>query len=509
MKRTTIVLGCVLVAIAALASCAKEPAVKEGLKFTATINNLSKTQLVSDGSVGKVNWVAGDVIYINGAEYTATPDSEDPTKAVFTAKSAEAVAIGGKYYASYGFQASIDGGVAGGSLSNSQSCSKAIANAPMYAESENTTLAFSNVTAVLEIELKGSATVTSVKVETAETNNGAFTVTALGTDSPLTFSATDEASKAVTVDCGDGVALTSDGVKIYVALQATTYSSLTISATRADGGTWSFSTAAGKSLKMAANTIYPLSFTPEFKTLLAKWRFKPDYTYSDGNGTNWCGQAAATEKVTWHDNYEPGEVGFFTACAGGSGKLSYVQQDKTGWLPSLHTGDSDVSRYHPGLAIRAGDNGGQPMMTGPFKGDYWQFETTGGANLKAGDKVHMYYTYASESYAAAYWLVEYKDGEEWKPAMPTTSTKIDLSGETVTQNLAFDITTGTKGYDYSKDVDFTVTLQNDNAEFIVRMTCCSNFQANTKYFEYPNNKIVHRIAGTGSAAHPFPFIEKL
>lgn len=59
---------------------------KDGsLVFTASIADAStRTTIEVDDTYGKVNWVEGDEITVNGVAYVATPHEDNPTIATFT-----------------------------------------------------------------------------------------------------------------------------------------------------------------------------------------------------------------------------------------------------------------------------------------------------------------------------------------------------------------------------------------------------------------------------------------
>lgn len=211
--------------------------------------------------------------------------------------------------------------------------------------------------------------------------------------------------------------------------------------------------------------------------VLAKWYFSPARAESDGMIKTWCNQ----DKVDVYTySLEPGERGYMNANEEGSGKLSYIQVDKTAYKDKGNCA---------GLQVFKASNGGQPVMCGPMAGDCWQFETTGGNDFAEGSKLHMIFRYNPGSYGAKYWIVEYKDGDAFKPAFETKTLTLpaDKGGETITYNRAFTADQET--------VEFTATLENPTKEFIVKMTCCSTYQVNDKWFDYPNVKCVSRIAG--------------
>ena len=128
-------------------------------------------------------------------------------------------------------------------------------------------------------------------------------------------------------------------------------------------------------------------------------------------------------------------------------------------------------------------------MSGPMPGDCWQFETTGKKDFPEGTQLHMVYTYNPGKYGAKYWMIEYKDGKEFKPvpACEQKTETLKLSSETITYNMAFT--------SEQKIVEFTVTLEHPTDEFVVRQRCCSEYQVNDKWFDKPNAKCVSRIAG--------------
>lgn len=249
------------------AGCAKEnfKSVKgEGMVFTATIGQLTRTSLDMNDSGAKVNWVAGDTIKINGITFEATPDASDPTYATFTKlrdTDADPEAVNGKYYAIYGctFSASSESGT----LPEAQDYSAEGANAPMYAESEDTVLEFNNICGVLEISLSGTDVVSKIKVSSDNlATSGKFTITD-GQTAVLEDMGPDY-KYDVNLDCGeDGVALTSAGTKFYVAIPAGDYEALNVKVISSDGKSWSKATTATASVE--ASKIYRLAFAPEFE----------------------------------------------------------------------------------------------------------------------------------------------------------------------------------------------------------------------------------------------------
>ena len=97
---------------------------------------------------------------------------------------------------------------------------------PMVAVTQNMddhNLKFKNVGGAMKLQLKGSIAVKSIKIEGAngERLSGAASVTAYANNltPAITMTGTDEASKSVTLDCGDGVQLnTTEATDFFIAL---------------------------------------------------------------------------------------------------------------------------------------------------------------------------------------------------------------------------------------------------------------------------------------------------
>ena len=44
-----------------------------------------------------------------------------------------------------------------------------------------------------------------------------------------------------------------------------------------------------------------------------------------------------------------------------------------------------------------------------------------GTTIPAGTKIHFYFVTKLGTMCSNYWMIEFKDGEEWKPALPTST----------------------------------------------------------------------------------------
>ncbi|MBO4670451.1 MAG: hypothetical protein J5640_01220 [Bacteroidales bacterium] len=121
----------------------------------------------------------------------------------------------------------------------------------------------------------------------------------------------------------------------------------------------------------------------------------------------------------------------------GKGRLTYVQEDKTGM------DNSDRAARSVGAT-------GHPISTGIWYGDYWLFTLTSPRELPAGTQIHIKYIARSSTAGPKYWMGEYYDGDEWKTApmeviedaynfaIPQEKTLKDRNGdnETFSYNIA-------------------------------------------------------------------------
>lgn len=237
-------LGILFLALCIFTSCQKDeemvspPAPSpdyEGLVFTGYLGNpLTKTDIDIQGSVGKVYWLAGDEITINGVVYVAAINGEKSQSATFTKKNEsdpDAQLVNGKYVATYG---NITTQVYNATANHDGS------NCPLLAESTSTTLQFSNPYGVVKLNIQ--ATGKSVK----NINVGGYQL-----------------------DCGAGVSINS-ATDFYIALPAapgslnpksggTSYPKLKIVIT--DTNNQVCIKTANNSIDLYANTITPVTLS--------------------------------------------------------------------------------------------------------------------------------------------------------------------------------------------------------------------------------------------------------
>lgn len=195
------------------------------------------------------------------------------------------------------------------------------------------------------------------------------------------------------------------------------------------------------------------------KLLKAKWRFTTklltDYASYFG------GTAGVVDlKEGFGDLYVPSNIE-------GDGKITYYQVDKTGTSPS----DGNPKRIVGGT--------GHPYITGAWPGDYWQFSATDNYEYPAETKLHIiFYTRVSGT-GQKYWMLEYFDGKDWKPADEYP--------------VATETSTGTNAqYNFIESksnvkVECYWTLAAPCREPKFRMRCVANWQLNDKgALENPN-----------------------
>lgn len=183
--------------------------------------------------------------------------------------------------------------------------------------------------------------------------------------------------------------------------------------------------------------------------VLAAW----DLT-AEGNSTfssTWNGLEVVTTDKTAGDGGK-----YIAANAGGNGKITYVQIDKT---------ELDVNDK----AARACGKDGEPYVIGAWPGDSWNL--TAESAIAAGSIIGVSYYSRTSGTGMKYWLVEYLDGDTWKPALPIQT--VEVEGQTISYNIEH---MNTDNF----EVNFVATTTADMSSFKVRQTCVVNAQASGK-----------------------------
>ncbi len=155
-------------------------------------------------------------------------------------------------------------------------------------------------------------------------------------------------------------------------------------------------------------------------------------------------------------------VNFTTATFSAEGKieplegLGYIQ-----YVPFDLANTNDANKYTLDVSDAS------PRVIGPWPGDYWLFYCYGA--VKAGSEMRIVFEARVSATGHKYWIIEYLDGETWKPAQDT-KTATDVKDCVYTHAMNADGQTNVQ-------VDATVTIKKnmDNCQF--RFRCVSNWQA--------------------------------
>ena len=204
------------------------------------------------------------------------------------------------------------------------------------------------------------------------------------------------------------------------------------------------------------------------KLLYAKWRFTGTTmtAYQDLFGGT-AGKFDATEG--FGGLYVPSNVE-------GNGKIEYWQIDKTGIDTS-----NKASRIIGGT--------GHPYVTGAWPGDYWQFSATDNYEYPAGTQLHIKFLTRISATGQKFWMLEYFDGNEWKPA---DEYPVETETETGT-NAQYNFIEPTSNV----AVECYWKLAAPCREPKFRMRCVANWQSNGKGALAAPNGGTCRIADNG------------
>ena len=245
-----------------------------------TETSATRTALADDGEGGyDVVWSTGDKIFgdatgaypgeLTGAggstsgEFTITGDNND---------------IDGRTFF-YGLEPNEDGVW---SWPNEQTyAGNAISFSPMAGKVSITggaaSATFKNLGGLLRLNLKGTAKITSIKISANEYMSGKFKVEPSSGDAAVIDNVDTKCFKSITLDCGDGVALTSEGTQFYIAMPANTYTGVSITLTDDAGKVCIKKLSSSKNLVITRSNITPTSFTAS--------TFMPTITASSPVGT--------------------------------------------------------------------------------------------------------------------------------------------------------------------------------------------------------------------------------
>lgn len=260
-----------ILATAVLAGCTKadvdcqektEPSVSDNSVIAAYLDDAANTKLSLVEGV-KLAWVKGDEINFGKKVYLVDSiDPDDPTKAYFKPKMS-AASEAELYRAFYPSNAYSMGNPAGsfelfdtqgygvdGKLTN--------VNA-MYGETTKADeIHFHNVCGLLAIDIKGTGTVSNIKVSADQPLSGLLTNIAVSEDGVLTYSFDQyNYNKYVNLGCGKVATLSPDEARrFYVAVPENDYTNLKIAITTEEG---TMIVAATHTASVKKNNIYHIS----------------------------------------------------------------------------------------------------------------------------------------------------------------------------------------------------------------------------------------------------------
>ena len=208
--------------------------------------------------------------------------------------------------------------------------------------------------------------------------------------------------------------------------------------------------------KAASEVLPPVK--PAAGTVLAEWYFCKAQTDALAAHFN---EAVSDELAD-----APGNGGCYVEPnVSGNGRLEYYNGcDKaaTGVVDQPHK-----------RCKRAVGTYGEPCPYGTYKDDYilWTAYTESGAPIAAGTKLHLFFALRpNKGFIMKYWLIEYLDGDEWKPALPVQN------GNGFNYNVELFYTSG-QGNETNTFIEPTVTLSKDTEAAMFRMTATSNIGA--------------------------------
>ncbi len=109
-----------------------------------------------------------------------------------------------------------------------------------------------------------------------------------------------------------------------------------------------------------------------------------------------------------------------------------------------------------------------PRVTGPWPGDYWLFYGNGA--VKAGSEVRIAFEARTSATGHKFWLLEFLDGDQWRPACETKTTTDP--GEEVVYSHAMNADGAT-----NVQADYVVKYRKNTAHAQFRFRCMANWQA--------------------------------
>ena len=109
-----------------------------------------------------------------------------------------------------------------------------------------------------------------------------------------------------------------------------------------------------------------------------------------------------------------------------------------------------------------------PRVTGPWPGDYWLFYGNGA--IKAGSEVHIAFEARTSATGHKFWMLEFLDGDQWRPACETLTS--NEPGEDVVYTHAMNADGAT-----NVQANYVVKYRKNSEHAQFRFRCVTNWQA--------------------------------
>lgn len=205
-----------------------------------------------------------------------------------------------------------------------------------------------------------------------------------------------------------------------------------------------------KSYKVTITQAKPMTFEA-----IAKWTLNTDATNTLLTHFNQTLTQSGINNEGFADCY-------IDANGSGTGQIKYWSIDKSTVNPKFKFRRFVVAT-------------GEPITYGQWVGDYWYFSATPTTALAAGTTIKLEFAALSSATAQRYWIIEYKDGNEWKP---TSATKhVDIAKDAnYTEDQSVDYNFNFTGTD-KIDVSETAVLSASTTQVEFRMRCVANRRA--------------------------------
>lgn len=129
----------------------------------------------------------------------------------------------------------------------------------------------------------------------------------------------------------------------------------------------------------------------------------------------------------------------------------------------------DLATTDPNKAYKLDVSDKSPRVTGPWPGDYWLF--FGNGAIKAGSEVRIAFESRTSATGHKFWILEFLDGQEWRPACETFTSSDP--GEEVVYTHAMNADGST-----NVQADYTVKYRKNSEHAQFRFRCVANWRAN-------------------------------